>query len=253
MLQTESVLDTADARPEVEFRIAAPVRDRFPNLFANVIVVRGWNNAAGDDCAEEIRSLLRSNQDRLRRRFDAAAELKQSPFVSAYFDFFRSFGANPKRTKPSHYALADRVLRGGDLPDINPAVNLYNAFSIGYLVPFGGEDLDRVDTYFELTIADGSEAWTPIGAEAPSAPRAGDVVWRDRVEVSTTSLNHRQCEKTKLTPVTRNAYFISEGFRGINDGHIDAMSVEFEEIFSRLLGGRYSRFVIDVDTPATRA
>jgi DNA/RNA-binding domain of Phe-tRNA-synthetase-like protein len=59
----------------------------------------------------------------------------------------------------------------------------------------------------------------------------------------------RQCDKTKLTPATRNAYFISEGFHGVNDTHIEAMSGEFEDTFVRLLGGTCERFVIDGGTP----
>ncbi|HEX7197126.1 MAG TPA: phenylalanine--tRNA ligase beta subunit-related protein [Candidatus Limnocylindria bacterium] len=102
-------------------------------------------------------------------------ELAADPLVSEYFEAFRQFGSNPKRVKPSHFALCDRVLRGGELPEINPAVNLYNAFSVRHLVPFGGEDLDEVDDFFELAYASGDEPWTPIGSDGPRPVRKGDV------------------------------------------------------------------------------
>jgi DNA/RNA-binding domain of Phe-tRNA-synthetase-like protein len=84
----------------------------------------------------------------------------------------------------------------------------------------------------------------------PQSTREGDVVWRDRLEVSTTSLNHRQCDKTKLTPTTRNAYFLSEGFRGVNDRHIDMMSAEFTNVFANYLGGTYERFILSPESPS---
>lgn len=236
----------------MEFRLASAICERFPDLFASVVVIRGWDNTAGEGAADDIMRRLRESENDLRGRIPSKQDLQNHVLVSSYFEMFRSFGANPKRIKPSHYALAERVVGGGELPDINPAVNLYNAFSVGHLVPFGGEDLDRVDSYFELTIADGTESWTPIGAAAAQAPREGDVVWRDRTEVSTTSLNHRQCEKTKLTEGSRNAYFISEGFRGVNDEHIAMVADLFQSAFTKLLGGVCERFVIDSHEPVAR-
>jgi DNA/RNA-binding domain of Phe-tRNA-synthetase-like protein len=233
----------------MEFRLAPAISKRFPELFASIIVIREWDNAATEDASARILSILRDNESSLRSQFQSKSDLRDHIFVRSYFDMFRSFGANPKRIKPSHYALAERVIGGGELPDINPAVNLYNAFSVAHLVPFGGEDLDRVDSYFELTFADGTESWTPIGSDVPLVPREGDVVWRDRADVSTTSLNHRQCEKTKLTNDSRNAYFISEGFHGVNADHVATISETFQSAFTELLGGVCERLVIDADTP----
>ena len=233
----------------VDFRITTPVLEAFPELFVNLIILSGMDNTATGSVHDRIDAFARSSEARLRRQFPARSDLRADRRIGAYLEMFKKFGSNPKRTKPSHFALCDRVISGSDLPDINPAVNLYNAFSVRYIVPFGGEDLDKVDDYFELAYATGDESWTPIGSEGPQPIRSGDLVWRDRLEVSTTSLNYRQCEKTKLTSSTKYAYFLSEGFRGVNDYDIDAMSSEFTDIFHELLGGDCQRFVIDRETP----
>lgn len=236
----------------VEFRITPEIGESFPDLFVNLIVVRGLDNQPDVATRELIRSFARSCEDQLRAEFSSKEALALDARVQAYFEAFRSFGSNPKRVKPSHFALADRVIRGGELPDISAAVSLYNALSVRHLVPFGGEDLDTVADFFELGYATGDEPWTPIGATEPQCTRAGDVVWRDRLEVSTTSLNHRQCDKTKLTPTTRNVYFLSEGFSGVNDRHIDTMSAEFINVFEDFLGGTYERFILTPETPAVQ-
>lgn len=54
-------------------------------------------------------------------------------------------GINPNRFPCSVEALATRIAKGGGLPDINPAVNLVNAYSLRYSLPMGAHDLDAAD------------------------------------------------------------------------------------------------------------
>jgi DNA/RNA-binding domain of Phe-tRNA-synthetase-like protein len=51
------------------------------------------------------------------------------------------FGAKPKRTPCSADALRKRVLRDGSMAAIDPVVDLYNAISLRYAIPVGGENL----------------------------------------------------------------------------------------------------------------
>lgn len=233
----------------MKFTIDSTVQNRFPELIASVTIIEGFSNKPEPAIAAEVLKLLRDAEDDLRVRFPTKDDLYNDPFVTTYFDLFRQFGVNPKKVRPSHVALAERVVRGGNLPDINPAVNLYNAFSIKYLVPFGGEDLDKVDQYFELTIANGDEKWLGIGETEYVTPKTGDLIWRDAVEISTTSLNYRQCEKTKLTENTVNGYFISEGFSTLNADHIVKVADEFIATFTKYFGGKGYRSLLSKETP----
>lgn len=63
--------------------------------------------------------------------------------LSAWAEVFRSFGAKPQRTPCSAEALRKRVLRDGNLPSIDPVVDLYNAISIEYAIPVGGVRIPR--------------------------------------------------------------------------------------------------------------
>lgn len=233
----------------MKFTINSTVQNKFPELVANVTIIEGFSNKPEPAVAAEVLKMLRSTEDELRNKFPTKDDLYNDPLVTAYFELFREFGVNPKKVRPSHVALAERVVRGGSLPDINPAVNLYNAFSIKYLVPFGGEDLDKIDGHFELTIAKGDEKWLGIGEAEYVAPKAGDLIWRDAAEVSTVSLNHRQCEKTKLTEDTVNGYFISEGFSTLNSDHIAMVAEEFITTFTKYFGGKGCKFLLTKETP----
>ena len=97
-------------------------------------------------------------------------KLGKEKYVAVYLDAFKRFGVDPEKFVPAHLALSKRVLEGSSLPNINPAVDLYNALSIKYLTPFGGEDLNTVYGDFVLTFAKGGEQWIPIGAKRVKAP-----------------------------------------------------------------------------------
>src|SRR3546814_6066207 len=74
-----------------------------------------------------------------------------------------------------------RVLKQGGLPAINAVVDVYNALSLRYAIPVGGEDLAAYAGSPRLVVADGSESFeTTAGGEAVvEAPEPGEVVWRD--------------------------------------------------------------------------
>lgn len=101
--------------------------------------------------------------------------------LAAWGDLFRKFGAKPQRTPCSAEALRKRVARDGNLPAIDPVVDLYNAISIRYAIPVGGENLCAYEGLPRLVVADGSEQFDTMkgGEPAHESPEPGEVVWRD--------------------------------------------------------------------------
>ncbi|WKV93433.1 B3/4 domain-containing protein [Halomonas sp. HAL1] len=81
---------------------------------------------------------------------------------SAWADVFRAFGAKPQRTPSSSDALRKRVLRDGSLPSIDPVVDLYNAISIEYALPVGGENIAAYVGEPRLVIANGTESFDTV-------------------------------------------------------------------------------------------
>jgi len=221
----------------MKFLIDSLIFDKFPNLTATITVIRNFNNNLTEVENNTILEYLRHSEAELRKRFTEKSSLLENENIEKYFQLFRSLGVNPKKVLPSHAALSERVVRGGVLPNINPVVNFYNAFSIKYLVPFGGEDLDKVEDYFTLTVADGTEKWIGIGEQEAISPKEGDIIWRDSQDVSTLTINWRQCDKTKLTKNTTNAYFISEGFSDFNTERIKEVHSNFIKEFITYFGG----------------
>lgn len=140
--------------------------------------------------------------------------------LANWAEVYVRFGAKPNRTPCSAQALRKRVLKDGSLPAINPVVDLYNAVSLLFAVPVGGENIDSYAGAPRLTIADGSEPFDTIANGEPSIehPTPGEVIWRDDVGVTCRRWNWRQGARTRLDTFTGRMWFVLES--------LDAMPIE---------------------------
>jgi len=125
---------------------------------------------------------------------------------------FKAFGAKAKRTPCSAEALRKRVLRDGALPAIDPVVDLYNAISIRYALPVGGENIAAYAGEPRLVIADGSERFDTVkeGEVVYESPEPGEVIWRDDQGVTCRRWNWRQGVRTRLDASAQQMWFILE-------------------------------------------
>ncbi|MCR9003290.1 B3/4 domain-containing protein [Rahnella perminowiae] len=132
--------------------------------------------------------------------------------LNAWTEVFKAFGAKPKRTACSADALRKRVLKDGTMPAIDPVVDLYNAVSIQYAIPVGGENISAYSGHPRLTFADGSEPFDTMKAGEPviEFPDAGEVIWRDDTGVTCRRWNWRQGIRTRLDSEAQNMWFILE-------------------------------------------
>jgi DNA/RNA-binding domain of Phe-tRNA-synthetase-like protein len=152
----------------------------------------GWLREAGAAAAERL----------------AASPPEERPNVALWREAFRAFGAKPQRTRNSLEALLRRVPDA--LPRINRLTDLYNAVSVLYEVPVGGEDLDGYVGPARLVRATGMEPFetTADGLPVVEHPEPGEVVWADDAGVTCRRWNWRQCTRTQLSPATTRALFI---------------------------------------------
>jgi DNA/RNA-binding domain of Phe-tRNA-synthetase-like protein len=108
-----------------------------------------------------------------------------------------------KRYHCSAEALIRRVAGGEGLPPVSRLVDLYNAVSVRWAVPVGGEDVDRVEGAVRLRYAMGDESF-----DGDDPPKPGEVVWADAAGVTCRRWNWRQGRRTRLELGTTRAYFL---------------------------------------------
>lgn len=132
--------------------------------------------------------------------------------LAAWADVFQKFGAKPKRTPCSADALRKRVLRDGAMPALDPIVDLYNAVSLRYAVPVGGENIAAYKGTPRLIVAKGTEPFDTVkeGDQAVEYPSSGEVVWCDDVGVTCRRWNWRQGIRTRLSVEAEHMWFILE-------------------------------------------
>lgn len=132
--------------------------------------------------------------------------------LEAWSEAFRQFGAKPKRTPCSAEALRKRVLRDGSMAALDPVVDLYNAVSLRYAIPVGGENFAAYQGMPRLIVASGSETFDTLKEGQPllESPDAGEVVWCDDAGVTCRRWNWRQGIRTRLCAEDAQMWFILE-------------------------------------------
>lgn len=191
-----------------------------PDYRCVVVLATGMGNAGSDEASS---ALLADAEQQLRGR--GLARASDDPHIAAWRSAFSAFGAKPSKYPCSAEALAARVLKGGALPRINVLVDLYNAVSIRYLMPIGGEDLERLAGTLRLTIADGSERFDSAEAE-PLRP--GEIVWRDDIGVTCRRWNWRQGTRTRLTETSTSGFFVFDRLGGLDVERLDEAASDLE-------------------------
>jgi len=175
-----------------------------PDYCALSLVALGVDNAA-TPCVQGARS-------------DAQEWLRNSPppWQEAHFEAwraaYRAFGAKPQRTPPSAEALRKRMDSTGQLPSVNAAVDLYNAISVRYALPVGGENIAAYDGRPRLVRASGDESFDTIkeGAAHIEHVPAGEVIWRDERGATCRRWNWRQGVRTRIDQATQEMWFVLE-------------------------------------------
>jgi DNA/RNA-binding domain of Phe-tRNA-synthetase-like protein len=170
----------------VGVHVSPEVAAAWPAYEAAVVIAAGVSNGPSDAVSEE----LLADAERIAR--DSGLErAADDPRIAAWRAVFSQFGSKPSRYPCSAEALLARVLKGERLPRINALVDTYNAVSLRYVIPVGGEDLDRLVGDLRLVRAED-----------------GEVVWRDDEGVTCRRWNWRQEPRTQLTEATASAFFV---------------------------------------------
>jgi len=173
-----------------------------PDFAALSILVAGARNGPSDPFGAE----------QLRLAYEAQEPEWAEAHLDAWRDAYRAFGAKPQRTPCSVEALRKRAQRDGTLPPVNAVVDLYNAISLRYALPIGGEDADAYAGTPRLVVGQGCEAFDTAqnGELKAEMIDPGEVIWRDDHGATCRRWNWRQGVRTRITDDSAAMWFILE-------------------------------------------
>jgi DNA/RNA-binding domain of Phe-tRNA-synthetase-like protein len=194
--------------------------------------------------AEALRALQAEALESLRARCAGVEALMEQPNVQLWRAAYQRVGTKPTKFRPTHEALARRLLKEPAWPAIHPVVDVYLTNQVAHLLPHGGYDRERLAGNLVLDRSPGGEAFEPLGGgEERTEP--GEVVYRDRERILTRRWNHRDAEATKIAAGTRRFLLFVEAVEGIPatavEEAIDDLGRRLEACFEGSFHGRTFR------------
>jgi lysyl-tRNA synthetase class 2 len=192
----------------------------------------------------EISELLKKQSEEVKRDFDLE-KLAKDPKIIAWREAYSSFGAKPKKHRCSVETLYRLILEGIELRSINKLVDLYNYISLKYMLPVGGDDIDRVDGNIVLRFAQGTESFVQLNSDRVDRPKKGEVIYADDKEVLCRRWNWRECDKSKMTEKTKNVALVIEGLPPATTREIRSAMQELGRLISKFCGGSTKSHLLD--------
>lgn len=172
---------------------------------------------------------------------EAEAAVRQDHTVSdahlaAWEEAYRGFGSRPNRTPCSAAALIKHTRKDGALPRISPLVDAYNAVSVLYGVPIGGEDLDRYAGRPRLLVANGDEPFETIqnGELVVDHPDPGEIVWCDDRGVTCRRWNWRQGRRTMITAESSALWLVLEALGPMTPSRLQEAGTRLTHVIASL-------------------
>ena len=221
-LTSRAILESAKVAPEI-FKLR-------PDYRALLLVVTGIPSGPSDAKSEFLlQEAEASARDTLSKQ-----SVTDVPHVAAWRDAYKAFGAKPKKERSSLESLMRRA--EGGLPRVNRLTDVYNAISVKYQIPFGGEDLDKYSGTPVLIRANGTEPFetTAAGEKTTEYPPVGEVVWCDDAGVTCRRWNWRQCSRTGIDDDTTRVLFILDALEPSSDANLNAAADELTNILKDL-------------------
>ena len=182
----------------------------FPDAEIGVVVLNDVDNSDSVyEDNETIRDdLAKANQE--AGKWITATPLSKNEVIKLWRDAFQKF-KKKKGNRASIEALLARVDKGNYVGGINPLVDVYNAISLTYGLPIGGEDIDNFAGNLRLTVSEeGGDEFMALGDEENNPTLPGELCYLDDIGAVCRCWNWRDGKRTMLTGNTKNAFMIIE-------------------------------------------
>lgn len=222
----------------------------FPEAAIGVIVARGMK-PAGKVPAEDataIAALLREANAQADRHLTSNT-ISQNEVVRVWRDAYQQFKTK-KGARCSIENLLKRVLKGNPVGSITPAVDIYNAVSLKYALPVGGEDIDTFEGDLRLGITEGGDAFRALGEDEDDPTLPGELCYRDDAGAVCRCWNWRDGQRTALADDSESAFLIIVCVDPSRIDDLRAALDEFSQLIERYLGASIeARAIVDRSNP----
>lgn len=220
-----------------KFIITNDFWELFPQAEIAIVLVKGIQNTEeyAADARQEINELLKRSSKEATK-FLTEEVFSENKVISVWRKAYQQFKTK-KGVRCSIEALLKRIEKGTGVSPINPLVDIYNAVSLTYGLPCGGEDIDTFKGDLLLTKAVGGELFLALGDEEYNNALPGEVIYKDDDGAVCRCWNWRDGQRTMLTENTVNAFLIIESVDPDKKNDLEAAAASLAELTKKYLGG----------------
>lgn len=229
-----------------KFIITEEFWEVFPAAEIAVVLAKGIQNTATHvtHARWEIDELLeKSNKEAVK--FLTADVFSENKVISVWRQAYQQFKTK-KGVRCSIEALLKRIEKGAGVSPINPLVDIYNAVSLTYGLPCGGEDIDTFKGDLLLTKAVGGELFLALGDVENDNALAGEIIYKDDEGAVCRCWNWRDGQRTMLTENTTNAFLIIESVDPSRKADLEAAASSLAEHTQKYLGGTAEIAILNI-------
>ena len=216
----------------MKFKVLPEIFERYPGLNLGLVKAWGIDNTG---CSPDLEEMLRFIRSFIRKTYNSET-LSAEPKINAWRNAYSSFGAKPKKYKSSVESLYRMTLKGIDF-SINKVVDIYNYISLKYMIPLGGDDLDKIEGDILLGFAAEDKQFIPLNSDIPEIPKIGEVVYMDNNDILCRRWNWRESDKTKMTERTRDVLLVIEALPPFTKEELNLITTDLAGHVKKFCGG----------------
>ena len=219
----------------------------FPKAEIAVILAKGIDNSEANAAPyrKEINQLLAESNE-TAKQYLTTEVFSENKVIAVWREAYQQFKTK-KGVRCSIEALLKRVEKGIGVSPINPLVDLYNAVSLRYGLPCGGEDTDTFVGDLLLSKAVGGESFLALGDLENDNALPGEILYKDDEGAVCRCWNWRDGQRTMLTENTTNAFLIIESVDPERSDDLRAAAKTLKEYVEQYLGGEAEVLILDKD------
>ena len=229
-----------------KFIITDEFWELFPEAEIAVVLAKGIQNTVTHvtHARWEINELLeKSNKE--ATKYLTEEVFSENNVISVWRQAYQQFKTK-KGVRCSIEALLKRIEKGTGVSPINPLVDIYNAVSLTYGLPCGGEDIDTFKGDLLLTKAAGGEFFVALGDEEYDNALPGEIIYKDDEGAVCRCWNWRDGQRTMLTENTTNAFLIIESVDPSRKADLEAAANSLAELTQKYLGGATEIAILNI-------
>lgn len=178
-----------------------------------IVVAKGVNNRTSS--SRDINKSLKKVQDRIqddtvKMTHEDAVNLKYWTEVFDRIGRTDSDDVKSVKVLPSHVSLYDRVVSGGNVPNVSPLVNFCNMLSLTYLVSISVDDLSELYGAVSLEHTREPIPFIGLGERDVSKTYKDEVCWHDEHSAISRNWSAKQSLRSAVHKDTTDVFIVMD-------------------------------------------